>query len=228
MCVGLNYRQHAEEAKVSSALCSESRHRVAPNPLQLEVPRDPVVFIKPADAMIGPADDIHVHKEAQSQLDWEGEMIIVIGLDCKNATEDNALEFVLGYAIGNDVSARNFQVPNGVSGGQYCYAKSFDGFAPIGAAIAAPSIVPDPQKLNFRTRVNGRLKQQTSTDDMIWSVKQIIVHLSRGTTLRKGTAIMTGTPSGIGFFANEFLKDGDVVEVEMDHVGSIKNKIVFD
>jgi 2-keto-4-pentenoate hydratase/2-oxohepta-3-ene-1,7-dioic acid hydratase in catechol pathway len=201
---------------------------VAPNPLQLEVPRDPVVFIKPADAMIGPADDIHVHKEAQSQLDWEGEMIIVIGLDCKNATEDNALEFVLGYAIGNDVSARNFQVPNGVSGGQYCYAKSFDGFAPIGAAIAAPSIVPDPQKLNFRTRVNGRLKQQTSTDDMIWSVKQIIVHLSRGTTLRKGTAIMTGTPSGIGFFANEFLKDGDVVEVEMDHVGSIKNKIVFD
>jgi transcription initiation factor TFIIH subunit 2 len=200
---------------------------VAPNPLQLEVPRDPVVFIKPADAMIGPADDIHVHKEAQSQLDWEGEMIIVIGLDCKNATEDNALEFVLGYAIGNDVSARNFQVPNGVSGGQYCYAK-FDGFAPIGAAIAAPSIVPDPQKLNFRTRVNGRLKQQTSTDDMIWSVKQIIVHLSRGTTLRKGTAIMTGTPSGIGFFANEFLKDGDVVEVEMDHVGSIKNKIVFD
>jgi 2-keto-4-pentenoate hydratase/2-oxohepta-3-ene-1,7-dioic acid hydratase in catechol pathway len=228
MCVGLNYRQHAEEAKVSSALCSESRHRVAPNPLQLEVPRDPVVFIKPADAMIGPAGDIHVHKEAQSQLDWEGEMIIVIGLDCKNATEDNALEFVLGYAIGNDVSARNFQVPNGVSGGQYCYAKSFDGFAPIGAAIAAPSIVPDPQKLNFRTRVNGRLKQQTSTDDMIWSVKQIIVHLSRGTTLRKGTAIMTGTPSGIGFFANEFLKDGDVVEVEMDHVGSIKNKIVFD
>jgi 2-keto-4-pentenoate hydratase/2-oxohepta-3-ene-1,7-dioic acid hydratase in catechol pathway len=201
---------------------------VAHNPLQLEVPRDPVVFIKPADAMIGPADDIHVHKEAQSQLDWEGEMIIVIGLDCKNATEDNALEFVLGYAIGNDVSARNFQVPNGVSGGQYCYAKSFDGFAPIGAAIAAPSIVPDPQKLNFRTRVNGRLKQQTSTDDMIWSVKQIIVHLSRGTTLRKGTAIMTGTPSGIGFFANEFLKDGDVVEVEMDHVGSIKNKIVFD
>jgi 2-keto-4-pentenoate hydratase/2-oxohepta-3-ene-1,7-dioic acid hydratase in catechol pathway len=201
---------------------------VAPNPLQLEVPRDPVVFIKPADAMIGPADDIHVHKEAQSQLDWEGEMIIVIGLDCKNATEDNALEFVLGYAIGNDVSARNFQVPNGVSGGQYCYAKSFDGFAPIGAAIAAPSIVPDPQKLNFRTRVNGRLKQQTSTDDMVWSVKQIIVHLSRGTTLRKGTAIMTGTPSGIGFFANEFLKDGDVVEVEMDHVGSIKNKIVFD
>jgi 2-keto-4-pentenoate hydratase/2-oxohepta-3-ene-1,7-dioic acid hydratase in catechol pathway len=201
---------------------------VAPNLLQLEVPRDPVVFIKPADAMIGPADDIHVHKEAQSQMDWEGEMTIVIGKDCKNATEDDALEFVLGYAIGNDVSARNFQVPNGVSGGQYCYAKSFDGFAPIGATIAAPSIVPDPQKLNFRTRVNGKLKQQTSTDDMIWSVKQIIVHLSRGTTLRKGTAIMTGTPNGIGFFANEFLKDGDVVEVEMDHVGSIKNKIVFD
>jgi 2-keto-4-pentenoate hydratase/2-oxohepta-3-ene-1,7-dioic acid hydratase in catechol pathway len=196
--------------------------------VQLDVPRDPVVFIKPADAMIGPADDIHVHKKAQSQLDWEGEMTVVIGKDCKNATEKNALDFVLGYAIGNDVSARNFQAPNSVSGGQYCYAKSFDGFAPIGAAIAAPSVILHPQHLNFRTKVNGKLKQETSTGDMIWSVEQIIAHLSRGTTLRKGTAIMTGTPSGIGYFANDFLKDGDVVEVEMDYVGSIKNKIVFD
>lgn len=187
-----------------------------------------MVFIKPADAMIGPADDIHVHKDAQAQMDWEGEITIIIGQDCKNATEENALDFVLGYAIGNDVSARNFQVPSGVSGGQYCYAKSFDGFAPIGAAIVATSVVPDPQKLSFRTRVNGKLKQETCTDDMIWSVQQIIAHLSRGITLRKGTAIMTGTPSGIGFFANEFLKHGDIVEVEMDHVGSIKNMIVFD
>jgi 2-keto-4-pentenoate hydratase/2-oxohepta-3-ene-1,7-dioic acid hydratase in catechol pathway len=196
--------------------------------IQLEVPRDPVVFIKPADALTGPTDDIHVHADARSQMDWEGEMAVIVGKYCKDATEDAALDFVLGYAIGNDVSARSFQGPSNVSGGQYCYAKSFDGFAPIGAAIAAPSVVPDPQALNFTTRVNGELKQQTGTHDMIWSVKQIIAHLSRGTTLRKGTVILTGTPSGIGYFANEFLKDGDVVEVEMDHVGSIKNKIVFD
>jgi 2-keto-4-pentenoate hydratase/2-oxohepta-3-ene-1,7-dioic acid hydratase in catechol pathway len=195
---------------------------------QLEVPRDPVVFIKPADALIGPTDDIHVHTDARSQLDWEGEMAIIIGRDCKNATLDNALDFVLGYAIGNDVSARNFQVPANVSGGQYCYAKSFDGFAPVGAAIAAPSVVSDPQKLNFTTRVNGEVKQRTCTSDMIWSVGEIVVHLSRGTTLRKGTVVMTGTPSGIGFFAGEFLRDGDVVEVEMDHAGSIRNRIVFD
>jgi transcription initiation factor TFIIH subunit 2 len=169
-----------------------------------------------------------VHADAQSQVDWEGEMTIIIGRDCKNATPANALDFVLGYAIGNDVSARNFQVPANVSGGQYCYAKSFDGFAPVGAAIVAPSLVGDPSKLNFTTRVNGEAKQRTSTSDMIWSVGEIIVHLSRGTTLRKGTVIMTGTPSGVGFFAGEFLKDGDVVEVEMDHAGSIKNKIVFD
>lgn len=161
-------------------------------------------------------------------MDWEGEMTIIIGRDTKNATPSNALASVLGYAIGNDVSARNFQVPANVSGGQYCYAKSFDGFAPVGAAIVAPSVVRDPMKLNFTTRVNGEVKQTTCTSDMIWSVGEIIVHLSRGTTLRKGTVIMTGTPSGIGFFAGEFLKDGDVVEVEMEHAGSIRNKIVFD
>ncbi|KAM0693765.1 hypothetical protein Q7P36_007022 [Cladosporium allicinum] len=209
MCVGLNYRHHAEEAK-------------------LEVPRDPVVFTKPADALTGPNDDIHIHPDAQSQVDWEGEMTIIIGRDTKNATPSNALASVLGYAIGNDISARNFQVPANVSGGQYCYAKSFDGFAPVGAAIVAPSVIPDPMKLNFTTRVNGEVKQTTCTSDMIWSVGEIIVHLSRGTTLRKGTVIMTGTPSGIGFFAGEFLKDGDVVEVEMEHAGSIRNKIVFD
>ena len=155
-------------------------------------------------------------------------MTVIIGKDAKNVNQEEALDYVAGYTIGNDVSARNFQIPATVSGGQFGYAKSFDGFAPVGAAIASPKVIPDPQKLNYTLKVNGEVKQQTSTDDMIWSVKQIIAHLSRGTTLRAGTVVMTGTPSGVGFFTNSFLKDGDVVEVEMDHVGAIRNRIVFD
>lgn len=194
---------------------------------QLTVPTYPVVFTKPADALAGPLDDVQVHPDAQSRLDFEGELCVVMGRDAKDVSEGDALDYVLGYAIGNDVSARNFQMPD-ASGGQFCYAKSFDGFAPIGPAIWSRSLVPDPQKLTYRTLVNGKKVQETSTNDMIWSVRQIIAHLSRGTTLRAGTIIMTGTPSGVGLFRGEFLQDGDVVEVELDGLGSIRNRIVFD
>lgn len=193
---------------------------------QLKIPTYPVVFTKPSDALAGPGDEVKVHPDAQVQLDYEGELCVVIGRDAKNVAEKDALDYVLGYAVGNDVSARNFQVPN-ASGGQFCYAKSFDGFAPIGPAVWAPSIVPDPQKLKLKTVVNGEVVQQTETGDMIWSVKQLIAHLSRGTTLRRGTVIMTGTPSGVGYFRNTFLKDGDVVEVVADGLGKIANRMVF-
>ncbi|GAB1218323.1 hypothetical protein ATERTT37_007577 [Aspergillus terreus] len=176
----------------------------------------------------GPYDDVHVHPDATSKLDYEGELCVVIGKDCKNITEDHALDHVLGYTIGNDISARNFQLPN-VSGGQFCYAKSFDGFAPIGPAIATTHAVPNPQVLSYVTRVDGETRQETSTDDMIWTVRQIIAHLSRGTTLRKGTVIMTGTPAGVGLFIpNGFLSDGSVVEVELRGFGTLRNQIVFD
>ncbi|KAM5358690.1 hypothetical protein ACJZ2D_015081 [Fusarium nematophilum] len=200
ICVGLNYKQHATEAN-------------------LKVPTYPVIFTKPSDALAGPSDDVHVHPDAQPQLDYEGELCIVIGRDAKNVSKEDALEYVLGYTIGNDVSARNFQLPE-ASGGQFCYAKSFDGFAPVGPAIWAPTLIPDPQKLRLRTRVNGEVVQQTETSDMIWSARQIIAHLSRGTTLRRGTIIMTGTPAGVGIFRGCFLKDGDVVEVEVEGLGA--------
>ena len=160
-------------------------------------------------------------------LDYEGELCVIVGKDAKNVTEDTALDFVLGYTIGNDVSARNFQLPD-VSGGQFCYAKSFDKFAPIGPAIWSPQIVPDPQKLRYKTVVGGEVLQETETSDMIWSVKQIISHVSRGTTVRKGTVIMTGTPSGVGIFRKRFLKDGEVVRVEVDGLGGVANKMVFE
>lgn len=114
------------------------------------------------------------------------------------------------------------------SGGQYGYAKSFDSFAPIGPAIWSPKVIPDPQKLSYILKVNGEVRQETGTDDMIWSVRQIIAHLSRGTTLRKGTVIMTGTPAGVGFFQNKFLKDGDVVEIELKGFGKMSNRMVFE
>ena len=156
-------------------------------------------------------------------------MSIIIGKDAKNVSEAQALDYVLGYTVGNDVSARNFQIPNTVSGGQYGYAKSFDSFAPIGPSVLLAKEV-DPQKLRYTTKVNGQVRQETGTDDMIWTIKQIIEHLSRGTTLRKGTVIMTGTPSGVGLFMEPkgFLKDGDLVEVEVEGIGSIANKMVYE
>lgn len=155
---------------------------------------------------------------------------MVIGEDCKNVKEEDALRYVLGYTVGNDVSARNFQARE-VSGGQFGYAKSFDRFAPVGPAIVSSSVIKDPQNLSYTTKVNGDLRQKTNTSDMIWSVKQIIAHLSRGTTLRKGTAIMTGTPSGVAMFMqgrDGFIHEGDVVEVEIAGIGALKNKFVFD
>jgi len=209
LCIGLNYRKHANEAN-------------------LPIASYPVVFTKPADALAGPYDDIFIHPEAQSHLDYEGELTVIIGKDGKNIPEDEALDYVLGYTVGNDVSARNFQLPPN-SGGQFCYAKSFDGFAPIGPCIVSTSIIQDPQKLNYITNVNGRKRQETPTSDMIWNVKQILAHLSRGTTLRKGTAIMTGTPSGVGLFHEDgFLKDGEVVEISVTGIGAIKNRMVYE
>lgn len=164
-------------------------------------------------------------------LDYEGELTVVIAEDVKNVSEADALRYVLGYTVGNDVSARNFQLPD-TSGGQFCYAKSFDGFAPIGPCIVSPRLVPDPQRLRLTTRVNGALRQETETSDMIFSVSRIIAHLSRGATLRRGTVIQTGTPSGVGLFmepkGSGFLKDGDVVEVAIDGFGAIRNKMVFE
>jgi 2-keto-4-pentenoate hydratase/2-oxohepta-3-ene-1,7-dioic acid hydratase in catechol pathway len=154
---------------------------------------------------------------------------VVIGKDAKNVSEADALDYVAGYTSGNDVSARRFQMPD-VSGGQFCYAKSFDKFAPIGPCIVSPELIPDPQKLRLTTKVNGEVRQETETSDMIFSVRQIIAHLSRGTTLRKGTVIQTGTPSGVALFMEPkgWLKDGDEVEISISSIGSVKNKMVFE
>ena len=188
----------------------------------------PVIFTKPADACAGPFDEIFVHPDAQSQLDYEGELCFIFGKDGKDVTEGEALSYVLGYAVGNDVSARNY-MPHEVSGFQMSYGKSFDAFAPTGPYLVSAAIVGDPHQLRLTTKVNGEIRQDASTSDMIWSVKQIIVHLTRGRTVRAGTVVMTGTPSGVGWFTKPsgFIKDGDVVEVNIEKLGTIRNKFHF-
>lgn len=193
-----------------------------------KIPSQPIVFTKPADSAAGPFDDIYCHPDARPELDYEGELCFVFGKDCKDATEDTALDYVLGYTVGNDISARNY-VPQEISGFQMSYGKSFDLFAPFGPYIVSPAAIGNPHKLQLTTKVNGEIRQNDNTSSMIWSISQIIVHLTRGRTVRAGTVCMTGTPAGVGWFMKPscFLGNGDIVEVSIENIGSIRNKIVF-
>jgi len=142
---------------------------------------------------------------------------------------EDVFQYILGYTAGNDVSSRYWQMPER-SGNQHGSAKSFDKFAPLGPTIASKSVIPDPKDLVMKCIVNGEVRQSTRTDDLIFDIPAIIRHLSRGSTLRKGTVIMTGTPSGVAAFIKPpaWLKDGDVVEVQIDKIGTTRNKIVFE
>ena len=181
------------------------------------------------DTLAGPFDDISVDKIAQ-ELDYEGELCIVIGKDVKNLKEsDNVLDYILGFTVGNDVSARYWQWPH-MSGSQHGYAKSFDNFAPIGPAIVSPKALGNAEKLNLKTWVNGELRQDCSTEDLIFGIDAIVRFMSQGMTLRKGTVIMTGTPDGVAAFfqPRNWLKYGDVVEIEIEKIGKIANKMVVE
>jgi hypothetical protein len=178
-------------------------------------------------ALAGPYDDVHVDPACQF-LDYEGELAFIIGKDVRNySANDGFEEFLLGYTIGNDVSSRYWQMPER-SGGQHGYAKSFDQFGPIGPVIVSTSEIPQPH-LDLKTSVNGEERQKSNTSDLLFTVPQILEHLSRGTTLRKGTVVLTGTPSGVAAFMKPpvWLKTGDVVEIEISQIGKIKNKMVI-
>ena len=194
---------------------------------QLVPPSNPPIFTKPADALAGPFQDIHVHPECQKMLDYEGELAVIIGRDAKNVSESDALDYILGYSASNDVSCRDLQLPE-VCRFMVGYAKSFDGFAPLGPAITSTALLPDPQNIHYTVKVNGETRQQIHTATMIFSVRQVIAHLSRGTTLRRGTVIMMGTDNGIGWDTNQFLKHGDVVTMEFEGIGTMSNRVVFD
>jgi 2-keto-4-pentenoate hydratase/2-oxohepta-3-ene-1,7-dioic acid hydratase in catechol pathway len=208
LCIGLNYRAHAIETKS-------------------EIPENPMLFIKSGNALSDPDAPIVLPKNS-SQIDYEGELVIVIGKACRNVSRERALDYVLGYTIGNDVSARDWQKEKKLNGGQFARGKSFDGFAPIGPWIVTSEEIADPNALQLTTTVSGEILQQSSTKDMIFDVASIVASLSTTMTIRAGSAIFTGTPSGVGVARSpqRFLKPGDTVDISIEKLGTLKNHCV--
>lgn len=160
----------------------------------------------------------------------QAELCFVIGKDCKNFhPQDNISDYILGYTAGNDISSRYWQNPER-SGNQHGSAKSFDKFAPIGPVITSTRAIPNLADLRLECFVNGNKRQSSKLDDLIFDVAAVLAHLSRGVTIRRGTVVMTGTPSGVAAFMKPplWLKDGDVVEVSLEHVGTIRNRFLFE
>lgn len=206
-CIGLNYRQHTKE-------------------VNRELPGYPVVFAKGPNCVQNPGDPILMPTHARSEeIDYEGELVVVIGKECRNVSRAHALACVAGYTCGNDVSSRDWQLQKG--GSQWCRGKSFDTFAPLGPCLVTPQSVPDPGKLRLQTILNGQIVQDASTGDMIFDVPALIEFLSQSTTLLPGTVIMTGTPAGVGIGRKPplWLKPGDEVSVCIEGIGTLTNPV---
>ncbi|KAF5581448.1 5-carboxymethyl-2-hydroxymuconate isomerase [Fusarium pseudoanthophilum] len=195
-------------------------------------PPHPSIFIKPSRSITGWNDDIHIPKIAQrDQLDYEGELAIVIGREGKDISAEDALSYVAGYTVANDVSARTWQRDPKFAGEvpQWCFSKGFDSFAPLGPVLVSPSVLGAADDLTLQTKVNGEVRQEANTSDLVFDVKRIIAFMSQGTTLEKGSVILTGTPGGValGMKPPQWLKDGDVVQVSISGIGTIRNQMVF-
>ena len=206
--VGLNYRAHAEETG-------------------MEIPKNPMVFMKAPTASQNPGDPIVIPRFLRSdKVDYEGELGVVIGRPCKNVSPADALSHVLGYTCANDVSARDWQKEKG--GGQFCRGKTFDTFCPVGPCLTTADEITDPSKLTLRTYLNDEKVQESKTDDLIFDVPALISFLSGSTTLLPGTLILTGTPSGVGEARDpkRFLVPGDEVTVEIEGIGLLTNPVV--
>jgi|YelNatPaOPRAMG01_1025707.scaffolds.fasta_scaffold03537_15 2-keto-4-pentenoate hydratase/2-oxohepta-3-ene-1,7-dioic acid hydratase in catechol pathway len=207
LCLGLNYIDHAEEQ-------------------QKTPPDEPMIFIKPKTSIAGPYDDIYVPSDYVQQLDYEGELAVIIGKLGKRIDASKALDYVLGYTVFNDLSARDIQAKDK----QWTRGKSLDQFAPIGPWIVTRDEVENPYNLKIITRVNGEIRQNSSTSKMVHKIDRVIEILSKGMTLEPGDIIATGTPSGVGVFMKpkpKFLKHGDIVEIMIEKIGTIRNRIIF-
>lgn len=174
-----------------------------------------------------------VPKIAQKTCDYEGELTVLIGRDAKNVSPSNALSYVAAYTVGNDVSCRDWQIEKEKAGvmPQWCFSKSFDNYAPLGPALVSSNLLGDAGGLRLQTFVNGELRQDTNTSDLLFGVRQLVSFLSTGTTLEAGSLIMTGTPGGIAGAMKphpKWLKNGDEVVVVVDRIGSVRNVIQFE
>jgi 2-keto-4-pentenoate hydratase/2-oxohepta-3-ene-1,7-dioic acid hydratase in catechol pathway len=208
--VGWNYLEHFGESLTANAA-------------KAALPKHPVFFTKDTHTVNGPFDPIPFDPSVSVKIDWEGELAVIIGKRGRNIKEADAMNYVFGYAVINDTTARDIQVDHG---GQWFKGKSLDGHGPIGPWIIAASDL-DYNDLQLTTRVNGVVKQQINTKQMYFKVPRIISELSLGLTLEPGDVIASGTPSGIGAARNppEFLKPGDILETEIDRIGVIRNEI---
>jgi 2-keto-4-pentenoate hydratase/2-oxohepta-3-ene-1,7-dioic acid hydratase in catechol pathway len=205
ICLGLNYRDHAAEGGVP-------------------IPREPVLFNKFANALIGHEQAIVLPKVSK-QVDYEAELVVAIGKHAKNIRADQAAEYVAGYTVGHDVSARDWQFKDGK---QWMVGKTFDTFAPTGPVLVTSDEVPDPHRLNIQLRLNGQTMQESNTSQMIFNVGTILAYISQVFPLEPGDLIFTGTPHGVGFVRRPpvFLKSGDIVEVEIESLGILRNPVI--
>ncbi len=205
--IGLNYAKHAAEGGKAP-------------------PDRPMWFVKLPGAVQHPGDPIRLPRnQPTTKTDYEAELAIVLGRECRDATLENALSYVLGYTCANDVSARDWQRDFG--GGQFCHAKSFDTFCPLGPVLVTPAELANPNTLRIRSILNGTVMQDSSTADMIFDVPAIIAFLSADKTLPAGTVILTGTPEGVGFAQKPpvWLKPGDTISVEIEGIGTLTNSV---
>jgi 2-keto-4-pentenoate hydratase/2-oxohepta-3-ene-1,7-dioic acid hydratase in catechol pathway len=206
VCIGLNYRDHAAESGVP-------------------VPTEPILFSKYPTTLIGHGDQI-VLPSASHEVDYEAELVVVIGRKGRHISRERALEYVGGYAVGHDVSARDWQLNK--PGKQWMAGKTFDTFAPVGPELVTPDEVPDPQNLGIRLRLNGQTMQDSSTSQLVFGVAELIAYLSQIFTLEPGDLVFTGTPPGVGMARKPpvWLKPGDQVEVEIDRLGTLQNTVI--
>jgi 2-keto-4-pentenoate hydratase/2-oxohepta-3-ene-1,7-dioic acid hydratase in catechol pathway len=208
ICIGLNYRRHAEETGA-------------------KFPEYPVVFFKGINTLQHPGEPIQIPMHLRSdEADYECELAVVIGRACKNVSRANALDYVLGYTCCNDVSARDWQIKRG--GGQWCRGKTFDTFSPLGPVLVTRDEITNPNALKLRTVLNGQVMQDWNTNDMIFNVPALIEFLSGSTTLLPGTVILTGTPHGVGMAQKppRWLKAGDSVSIEIEQIGTLTNPVI--
>lgn len=198
------------------------------------LPPYPSTFIKATTCLNDHGAPIVIPKLAQdSQADYEGELCFIISKDAKNVKEEDAYDYIGGYCSGNDVSSRKLQRKPELAGTvpQWNFSKGFDTYCPLGPQLVSTNIIPDPAKLHLKTIVNGDVRQNETINDLCFKVPYLVSYCSQGTTLKKGTVIMTGTPSGVGYAMKEpqFLKPGDVVEVEiLPSIGTLKNPVEYD
>jgi 2-keto-4-pentenoate hydratase/2-oxohepta-3-ene-1,7-dioic acid hydratase in catechol pathway len=206
VAIGLNYLDHIAETN-------------------LPAPERPLIFAKFPSSVIGPGEPIRVDPELTERVDWEVELGVVVGTRMSRVPESEALDHVFGYTIGNDVSARDVQFGDG----QWVRGKSLDTFCPLGPSVVTADEIPDPQQVALRTRVNGETMQDSSTAAMIFGVAELLSYCSRNFVLEPGDVLLTGTPWGCGEFMDpkRCLADGDVVEVEADGIGVLRNPVRF-